>query len=169
MEEYVGGHNQNPKPFIWTATASDILEKVQRARKKLDKVTVCLTGTTSEEKLEGSKSKAADAVGSTEKALLGAVVRWLQNECDSYTSSALELQEIKERVNERTQLVKELVSKISTFQNELAAELRQRSERIRSDAVSIHVSTIQEAADAVEQLREMLARIAEEARSATIS
>ena len=28
----------NPKPFIWTATASDILEKVQRARKKLNKV-----------------------------------------------------------------------------------------------------------------------------------
>ena len=27
VEEYVGGHNQNPKPFIWTATASDILEK----------------------------------------------------------------------------------------------------------------------------------------------
>ncbi len=38
VEEYVGGHNQNPKPFIWTATASDILEKVQRARKKLDKL-----------------------------------------------------------------------------------------------------------------------------------
>ena len=38
VEEYIGGHNQNPKPFIWTATASDILEKVQRARKKLDKL-----------------------------------------------------------------------------------------------------------------------------------
>jgi len=30
-------HNQQPKPFIWTATASDILAKVARARKVLDK------------------------------------------------------------------------------------------------------------------------------------
>ena len=33
---YVARHNENPKPFIWTATAADILEKVKRARKKLD-------------------------------------------------------------------------------------------------------------------------------------
>ena len=38
VEDYVEGHNHNPKPFIWTAAASDILQKVQRARKKLDKV-----------------------------------------------------------------------------------------------------------------------------------
>lgn len=31
-------HNVNPKPFIWTAKASDILEKVKRARRSLDKV-----------------------------------------------------------------------------------------------------------------------------------
>jgi len=30
--EYIDGHNQNPKPIIWTAKASDILEKVTRAR-----------------------------------------------------------------------------------------------------------------------------------------
>jgi transposase len=30
-------HNAAPKPFIWTATASDILEKVTRARKTLNK------------------------------------------------------------------------------------------------------------------------------------
>jgi hypothetical protein len=30
-------HNQNPKPFIWTAKASDILEKVTRAQASLDK------------------------------------------------------------------------------------------------------------------------------------
>ena len=30
--EYIDGHNQNPKPFIWTAKATDILEKVTRAR-----------------------------------------------------------------------------------------------------------------------------------------
>ena len=38
VEDYVDGHNQSPKPFIWTAQASDILEKVRRARKKLVKV-----------------------------------------------------------------------------------------------------------------------------------
>lgn len=30
-------HNVDPKPFIWTAKASDILEKVTRARRSLDK------------------------------------------------------------------------------------------------------------------------------------
>jgi len=34
--EYIDKHNDNPKPFIWTAKASDILEKVKRARKVLD-------------------------------------------------------------------------------------------------------------------------------------
>jgi len=38
ITDYVARHNDNPKPFIWTATASDILEKVKRARKKLDKL-----------------------------------------------------------------------------------------------------------------------------------
>jgi transposase len=33
---YIEGHNENPRPFIWTAKASDILEKVKRARAKLD-------------------------------------------------------------------------------------------------------------------------------------
>src|SRR5215510_10898201 len=28
---YIDRHNENPKPFIWTAKASDILEKVKRA------------------------------------------------------------------------------------------------------------------------------------------
>ena len=35
--EYIDGHNQNPKPFIWTAKAKDILEKVTRARTALNK------------------------------------------------------------------------------------------------------------------------------------
>jgi transposase len=33
---YIQGHNENPRPFIWTAKASDILEKVKRARAKLN-------------------------------------------------------------------------------------------------------------------------------------
>ena len=36
IEEYIGKHNQKPKPFMWTAKASDILEKVKRARRTLD-------------------------------------------------------------------------------------------------------------------------------------
>jgi hypothetical protein len=35
--EYIDGHNQNPKPFIWTAKAKDILEKVTRAQNALNK------------------------------------------------------------------------------------------------------------------------------------
>jgi transposase len=35
--EYLDGHNQNPKPFIWTAKANDILEKVTRAQTALNK------------------------------------------------------------------------------------------------------------------------------------
>jgi transposase len=34
---YIDAHNQNPKPFIWTAKASDILEKVTRAQTALNK------------------------------------------------------------------------------------------------------------------------------------
>jgi transposase len=35
--DYIDHHNDNPKPFIWTAKASDILEKVTRARAALHK------------------------------------------------------------------------------------------------------------------------------------
>jgi transposase len=35
IDDYVDHHNQHPKPFIWTASANDILEKVKRARKTL--------------------------------------------------------------------------------------------------------------------------------------
>jgi len=34
----VGMHNENPKPFIWTKSARDILRKVIRAREKLKTV-----------------------------------------------------------------------------------------------------------------------------------
>jgi len=30
-------HNRDPKPFVWTARATDILAKVMRARARLDK------------------------------------------------------------------------------------------------------------------------------------
>ena len=38
IENYIARHNSDPKPFIWTATAADILEKVKRGRRKLNKL-----------------------------------------------------------------------------------------------------------------------------------
>lgn len=35
IDEYIAVHNQNPKPFVWTAKANDILQKVIRANRKL--------------------------------------------------------------------------------------------------------------------------------------
>jgi transposase len=36
--DYIDRHNQKPKPFIWTAKANDILEKVKRAKRSLNNV-----------------------------------------------------------------------------------------------------------------------------------
>lgn len=35
VETYIDRHNENPKPSVWTASATDILEKVKRAQKAL--------------------------------------------------------------------------------------------------------------------------------------
>ena len=35
IDHYIAEHNKNPKPFIWTAKATDILEKVVRANRRL--------------------------------------------------------------------------------------------------------------------------------------
>ena len=35
IEEYIAHHNTNPKPFIWTKSARDILQKVIRANSHL--------------------------------------------------------------------------------------------------------------------------------------
>ena len=35
IEQYIAQHNVKPRPFIWTATARDILQKVIRANKRL--------------------------------------------------------------------------------------------------------------------------------------
>jgi hypothetical protein len=37
IENYIGRHNLNPQPFIWTAKASDMLEKVTRAQSAINK------------------------------------------------------------------------------------------------------------------------------------
>ena len=34
---YIEEHNRDPRPIVWTAAADSILEKVGRARAKLDK------------------------------------------------------------------------------------------------------------------------------------
>jgi transposase len=35
---YIEAHNKDPKPFIWPASATDILAKVKRARRKMDRL-----------------------------------------------------------------------------------------------------------------------------------
>ncbi len=37
IEGYVNSYNKKPKPFVWTARSSDILQKVIRARRSLNK------------------------------------------------------------------------------------------------------------------------------------
>jgi len=39
IEAYLAAHNNDPKPFVWTATAEEILEKVRRGRVVLDQIT----------------------------------------------------------------------------------------------------------------------------------
>ena len=38
IREYIAQHNTNPKPFVWTKSAEEILEKVNRARSALDNI-----------------------------------------------------------------------------------------------------------------------------------
>ena len=38
LEQYMATHNKEPKPYVWTAKATDILAKVNRARQKLDRL-----------------------------------------------------------------------------------------------------------------------------------
>ena len=39
IQEYIDAHNNDPKPYVWTATAESILAKVARARATLNTVT----------------------------------------------------------------------------------------------------------------------------------
>ncbi len=38
IQAYLDQHNADPKPFVWTAKAPDILEKVAQGRKALESV-----------------------------------------------------------------------------------------------------------------------------------
>jgi transposase len=39
IEAYLAAHNKDPKPFVWTASADEILDKVRRGRVVLDRIT----------------------------------------------------------------------------------------------------------------------------------
>jgi hypothetical protein len=34
IDSYIDRHNEDPQPFIWTAKANDILEKLKRGQKR---------------------------------------------------------------------------------------------------------------------------------------
>ena len=38
LQQYIASYNKEPKPYVWTAKASDILAKVKRAREKLNRL-----------------------------------------------------------------------------------------------------------------------------------
>src|SRR5580658_11026957 len=38
IEEFMCSWNENPKPFIWTATVEDIIKKIDRARAKMEQI-----------------------------------------------------------------------------------------------------------------------------------
>jgi hypothetical protein len=38
IQEYIDSHNDNPRPYVWIATAQSILAKVARGRIALEKV-----------------------------------------------------------------------------------------------------------------------------------
>jgi len=39
IEAYLAAHNNDPKPFVWTPSADEILEKVRRGRVALERIT----------------------------------------------------------------------------------------------------------------------------------
>jgi hypothetical protein len=38
IEAFLAAWNENPKPFVWTATVEEILKKIERARAKLEAI-----------------------------------------------------------------------------------------------------------------------------------
>ena len=38
IENYLAAWDQDPKPFVWTATVESIMEKLDRAMKKLEDI-----------------------------------------------------------------------------------------------------------------------------------
>jgi hypothetical protein len=38
IDEFLQAWNKNPKPFVWTATVGQIIEKIDRARVKMEQI-----------------------------------------------------------------------------------------------------------------------------------
>jgi hypothetical protein len=38
IEAFMQGWNQNPRPFIWSATVENIIKKIDRARAKMEQI-----------------------------------------------------------------------------------------------------------------------------------
>jgi hypothetical protein len=38
IDEFMQGWNENPKPFVWTASVEKIMEKIERARLKMEQL-----------------------------------------------------------------------------------------------------------------------------------
>ena len=38
IDDFMQAWNDNPRPFIWTATVSDIIAKIERARLKMESI-----------------------------------------------------------------------------------------------------------------------------------
>jgi len=38
IQEFLDAWNENPKPFVWTATVESIIEKLSRCRQTLEKI-----------------------------------------------------------------------------------------------------------------------------------
>ena len=159
---FIGFTNAN----LRVAFGSPMLELLKLAflrRKQLRRIR-----NTVDEELAKARAMAADSVKSIDDALLKAVVRWLEDDCVAYEASVGELHELNRRVSERGQHVTALVNKISTFRHDLGAQLHERSEAIRSAAVSTHMSTIRQAAQDVEQLKKSISEIVQRAQSAIV-
>ena len=160
---FIGSTNANLRVAFGSTTF--VLLKLALLRRKHRQEVQRIT----DEGLSKAKARVSESLNSIEDVLLGSVVRWLENDCVIYRKSAGELRQLSQRAGERGQHVKELVGKIATFRQELGGQLREKSEAIRSAAVSTHMSTIRKAAGDVEQLRETIAEIEDRAQRASVS
>jgi hypothetical protein len=39
IDAFISSWNETPKPFVWTATVEEIIQKIARARAKMEQVT----------------------------------------------------------------------------------------------------------------------------------
>jgi hypothetical protein len=57
IEEFMESWNENPKPFVWTATVESILEKLQGCRQTLERIQPGITLPRSRKKRAKSRGK----------------------------------------------------------------------------------------------------------------